>query len=86
MTIPPSSSASAANHHSAVDTGNSAGVGRRGRTLGLGQLDIIVPAADDLAPLGERMSSHGIATRHDGQTLSFDTPWANVIRVTAASS
>jgi len=32
------------------------------------------------------MSSHGIATRHTGQTLSFDTVWANVIRVTAVSS
>jgi len=86
MAIPLSSSASAAKHNSAVDTGNSAGVGRRGRTLGLGQVDIIVPAAGDLAPLGERMSSHGIATRHTGQTLSFDTVWANVIRVTAVSS
>ena len=56
------------------------------RTLGLGQVDIVVPGADDLGSLGERMSHHGIPTRHDGQTLSFDDPWANAIRVTAASS
>ncbi len=73
-------------HHMAMNTWNSAGAGRRGRTLGLGRVDIVVPGADDLASLGERMSHHGIATRNDGQTLSFDDPWANVIRVTASSS
>jgi catechol 2,3-dioxygenase len=79
-------SAGGYHHHMAMNTWNSAGAGRRGRTLGLGQVDIVVPGADDLASLGERMSHHGIATRHDGQTLSFDDPWANLIRVTAASS
>ena len=78
-------SAGGYHHHMAMNTWNSAGAGRRGRTLGLGRVDIIVPGADDLASLGERMSHHGIATRNDGQTLSFDDPWANVIRVTASS-
>ena len=79
-------SAGGYHHHMAMNTWNSAGAGRRGRSLGLGQVDIVVPGSDDLASLGERMSHHGIATRHDGQTLSFDDPWANLIRVTAASS
>jgi catechol 2,3-dioxygenase len=79
-------SAGGYHHHMAMNTWNSAGAGRRGRTLGLGQVDIVVPGADDLASLGERMTHHGIATRHDGQTLSFDDPWANLIRVTAVSS
>ena len=79
-------SAGGYHHHMAMNTWNSAGAGRRGRTLGLGRVDIVVPGADDLASLGERMSHHGIATRNDGQTLSFDDPWANVIRVTASSS
>jgi catechol 2,3-dioxygenase len=42
-----------------------------------------VPGSDDLGSLGERMSHYGIETRDDGKTLSFDDPWANVIRVTA---
>jgi catechol 2,3-dioxygenase len=79
-------SAGGYHHHMAMNTWHSAGAGRRGRTLGLGRVDIVVPGADDLASLGERMSHHGIATRNDGQTLSFDDPWANVIRVTASSS
>ena len=78
-------SAGGYHHHMAMNTWNSAGAGRRGRTLGLGQVDIVVPGADDLGSLGERMSHHGVATRHDGQTLSFADPWANLIRVTVAS-
>lgn len=77
-------SAGGYHHHMAMNTWNSAGAGRRGRTLGLGQVDIVVPGQDDLGSLGERMLHHGIATRHDGKTLSFDDPWANVIHVTAA--
>ena len=78
-------SAGGYHHHMAMNTWNSAGAGRRGRTLGLGQVDIVVPGADDLGSLGERMSHHGVATRHDGQALSFADPWANLIRVTVAS-
>ncbi|MET4703732.1 VOC family protein [Frigoribacterium sp. UYMn621] len=76
-------SAGGYHHHMAMNTWNSAGAGRRGRTLGLGQVDIVVPGSDDLGSLGERMSHYGIETRDDGKTLSFDDPWANVIRVTA---
>jgi len=78
-------SAGGYHHHMAMNTWNSAGAGRRARTLGLGRVDIVVPGADDLGALGERMSHYGIDTRHDGQTLSFDDPWANLIRVTTAS-
>ena len=77
-------SAGGYHHHMAMNIWNSAGAGRRARTLGLAQVDIVVPSADDLGSLAERMSHHGIETRDDGQTLSFDDPWANLIRVTAA--
>ena len=30
------------------------------------------------------MHHYAIGTQHDGKTLSFDDPWANAIRVTAA--
>lgn len=77
-------SAGGYHHHMAMNIWNSAGAGRRARTLGLAQVDIVVPSADDFGSLAERMSHHGIETRDDGQTLSFDDPWANLIRVTAA--
>ena len=76
-------SAGGYHHHMAMNTWNSRGAGRRARTLGLGQVHIVVPSADDLGALDERMQHYAVETRHDGQTLSFDDPWANVIRVTA---
>ncbi|HZK60006.1 MAG TPA: helix-turn-helix domain-containing protein, partial [Cryobacterium sp.] len=42
------------------------------------------PTRDDLGALDERMTHFGIGTRNDGQTLSFDDPWANQIRVRTA--
>ncbi|TXN30479.1 VOC family protein [Lacisediminihabitans profunda] len=77
-------SAGGYHHHMAMNTWNSAGAGRRARTLGLGQVDIVLPTADDLGALGERMTDFGVQTRHDGRTLAFDDPWANLIRVTTA--
>ncbi len=71
-------------HHMAMNVWNSRGAGRRQRTLGLGQIDIVVPTVDDLGALGERMTHYGLDTRDDGKTLSVDDPWGNVIRVESA--
>jgi catechol 2,3-dioxygenase len=70
-------------HHMAMNVWNSRGAGRRARTLGLGSVDIVVPTPDDLGALEERMSHFGIETRDDGQTVAFDDPWANLIRVSS---
>ena len=69
-------------HHMAMNVWNSKGAGRRQPTLGLGQVDIVVPTNDDLGALGERMAHFGITTRDDGQTVFIDDPWANLLRVT----
>jgi len=71
-------------HHMAMNVWNSRGAGRRARTLGLGEVGIVVPSRDDIGALTERMSHFGVQTRNDGQTVSFDDPWANLIRVSAA--
>jgi catechol 2,3-dioxygenase len=76
-------SAGGYHHHMAMNTWNSAGAGRRGVALGLAQVDIEVPTSDDLGALSDRMQHFGIDTRNDGQTVAFDDPWANVIRVRA---
>jgi hypothetical protein len=65
----------------AMNTWNSAGAGRRGPSLGLGQVDILVPGTDDVGALDERMRHFGIGTRDDGRTVSFDDPWGNLIQV-----
>jgi catechol 2,3-dioxygenase len=74
-------SAGGYHHHMAMNTWNSAGAGRRAPALGLGRVDIVVPAADDLGALGERMSHYKVGTRDDGASLSFEDPWDNLIRV-----
>lgn len=77
-------SAGGYHHHMAMNVWNSRGAGRRQRTLGLGRLDIVLPATDDLGALGERMTHYGIPLRDDGRTVEFDDPWANLIRVTTS--
>jgi catechol 2,3-dioxygenase len=76
-------SAGGYHHHMAMNTWNSRGAGPRQLALGLARVDIEVPTRDDLGALTERMKHYGVQTRDDGQTLSFDDPWANLIRVGA---
>jgi len=76
-------SAGGYHHHMAMNTWRSAGAGRRRLALGLGRVEIEVPAADDVGALAERLAHYGIETRDDGHALSFDDPWANLIRVAA---
>ncbi|MFC6356042.1 VOC family protein [Luethyella okanaganae] len=77
-------SAGGYHHHMAMNTWNSSGAGRRRLTLGLGEVDIVVPGTDDLGALGERMRHYGVETRDDGRMLSFDDPWANRVVVRTA--
>jgi len=74
-------SAGGYHHHMAMNVWNSRGAGRRRRTLGLGRVDILLPTADDLGALEERMTHFGVEGRDDGQTLELEDPWANLIRV-----
>ncbi|MCU1507520.1 MAG: hypothetical protein JWP05_2489 [Microbacteriaceae bacterium] len=77
-------SAGGYHHHMAMNTWNSRGAGPRQLALGLSRIDITVPSDDDLGALAERMTHHGIQTRDDGRTISFDDPWANTIMVGSA--
>jgi catechol 2,3-dioxygenase len=77
-------SAGGYHHHMAMNTWNSAGAGRRKLALGLGQIEILLPTADDLGSLTERMTHYGIQARDDGNAVSFDDPWANLIRAKVA--
>ncbi len=78
-------SAGGYHHHMAMNTWNSLGAGRRRLALGLGKVEIVVPGADDLGALGERMSHYGVPTRDDGRTLAFDDPWSNLVEVRAGN-
>ena len=79
-------SAGGYHHHMAMNTWNSRGASPRLPALGLAQVDIEVSTADDMSALADRMTHFGIQTRNDGQTVSFNDPWANAIRVGVASA
>lgn len=73
-------------HHMAMNTWNSAGAGPRAAALGLGQVALTVPGADDVAALRDRLAHRGIPVRDDGLTLGFDDPWGSLIEVAAAGT
>ncbi|MDQ2698076.1 MAG: VOC family protein [Actinomycetota bacterium] len=77
-------SAGGYHHHMAMNTWNSRGAGPRLPALGLGRVDIEVPTVDDVGALSERLRHYGVGVADDGQTVSFDDPWANLIRVSPA--
>ncbi|WP_314037662.1 VOC family protein [Dietzia sp. CH92] len=68
-------------HHIAVNTWGTAGAGPRAAALGLGQVNIDLPTADDVDALRQRLGDHGFATRHDGAVLRVDDPWGTLIQV-----
>jgi catechol 2,3-dioxygenase len=76
-------SAGGYHHHLAMNTWSSAGAGPRASSLGLGEVRITVPTADDLGALGARVSAAGVSIVDDGASLVFADPWRNVVRVSA---
>ena len=74
-------SAGGYHHHMAMNTWNSKGAGPRQLALGLGRVEIRVPSVDDIGALSERMKHFGVHPRNDGQTVSIDDPWGNLILV-----
>ncbi|MBP3043569.1 VOC family protein [Arthrobacter jiangjiafuii] len=74
-------SAGGYHHHMAMNVWNSRGAGPRRDTLGLGEVLITVPAADDVAGLADRLKSAGITSHHTGAELRFEDPWRNRLRV-----
>jgi len=77
-------SAGGYHHHLGMNTWKSAGAGTRTPTLGLGEVTIDVPTADDLGALADRLAHRSVTARNDGRTLSFEDPWANTVRVRVA--
>lgn len=76
-------SAGGYHHHMAMNVWRSRGAGRRQPTLGLGLVDIVLPSADAVGALTERMRDHRLDVADDGQTVTVDDPWGNLLRVTA---
>ena len=77
-------SAGGYHHHMAMNTWNSAGAGLRAKTLGLGQVDILVPSPAELERVRERLAGHGITSQFDGDRLAIRDPWGNAIALAVA--
>ncbi|MCQ1995170.1 VOC family protein [Arthrobacter sp. zg-Y1171] len=76
-------SAGGYHHHMAMNVWNSRGAGPRRDTLGLGEVLITVPTADDVAGLADRLRVAGISSHSTGAELRFEDPWRNRLRVAA---
>ncbi|MCC9174319.1 VOC family protein [Arthrobacter sp. zg-Y179] len=74
-------SAGGYHHHMAMNVWNSRGAGPRRDTLGLGEVLITVPTADDVAGLADRLRFAGISSHSTGAELRFEDPWRNRLRV-----
>lgn len=69
-------------HHMAMNVWNSKGAGRRAPALGLGQVHIELPTADDLGAAARRIRDRGVAVEDDGRAVALEDPWGNRIRLT----
>jgi len=69
-------------HHLAANTWNSRGALFRTPSLGLGEIDLLLPDADAVGALRERLTARGVTQHDDGRTLTFEDPWKNALRVT----
>jgi catechol 2,3-dioxygenase len=83
-------SAGGYHHHMAMNTWSSMGAGPRAVSLGLGEVSIVVPTADDVSALADRLRHHSVTVAHEGaggpgELLRFDDPWRNRIAVSAAA-
>ena len=78
-------SAGGYHHHMAMNVWNSRGAGPRRDTLGLGEVLLSVPTADDVAALADRLAVAGIGSHHTGAELRFEDPWRNRLRVAAGA-
>lgn len=79
-------SAGGYHHHMAMNVWNSRGAGPRDNTLGLGEVDIVLPSTDALGEVTDRVRHYGVQVADDGQTVSFQDPWANVLRLQAETA
>ena len=77
-------SAGGYHHHMAMNVWNSRGAGPRKDTLGLGEVLINVPDAQEVGKLAERLDHARIENHHTGAELRFRDPWNNALRVAVA--
>ncbi|MEN9956197.1 MAG: hypothetical protein RLY34_1004 [Actinomycetota bacterium] len=76
-------SAGGYHHHMAMNIWKSRGAGLRQPTLGLRDVSILLPNAQSLGAVQERLVSSNVAIRDDGQIIRLDDPWGNQVSFTS---
>lgn len=76
-------SAGGYHHHMAMNIWRSRGAGLRQPTLGLRDVSIILPNADSLGAVQEKLQHSKVSIRNDGQTIHLDDPWGNQVSLSA---
>jgi catechol 2,3-dioxygenase len=72
-------------HHVACNTWNSQGAGMRSAdTVGLASFDILVRSPEEKAAILARASQAGIGIGRNGEAVSFNDPWGNLINLVVA--
>ena len=79
-------SAGGYHHHMAMNIWRSRGAGLRQPTLGLRDVSILLPDADAVGAVEERLKTSKVAVRNDGQTIHLDDPWGNQVSLSAINS
>jgi catechol 2,3-dioxygenase len=74
-------SAGGYHHHVAMNVWNSRGAGPRAASLGLGDVAITVPNAEELEALSVRLKAHSIPFAHDGRSVSLTDPWGTHVTI-----
>ncbi len=72
-------SAGGYHHHVAMNVWNSRGSGPRAASLGLGDVAVTVPRADDLAALKARLRVRSIPFVGDGRSVTVSDPWGTQV-------
>ena len=80
-------SAGGYHHHLGLNTWHSAGGSPPpAASIGLRSYEVVLPNADALTPVLERVADAGLQTRSDGDAVLVDDPSGNTVRLLAATS
>ena len=73
-------SAGGYHHHLAANTWGSDGADARPEGLGLGEVEVVLPAASDIDGVGDRLELAGLLYDRDEAGLTVADPWGNQVR------
>lgn len=76
-------SAGGYHHHMAMNTWNSTGAGPRRNTLGLGRVDITLPAGEGLGAVEDRLRTAGYVVEPTAGGIETRDPWNTLLRLKA---